>query len=104
VGTVFEHASVEADRALKIVDASIVHAHQVAAGRKRVQTTLGSLSERFLDEDSCRFDPRRRPLLVTLTSGQRHETTVVELSIEHSQGQAFVADTAYRENWSTSPS
>ncbi len=33
-----------------------------------------------------------------MPAGQRHETTVAEQLIEHAQGQAFVADTAYDSN------
>lgn len=41
------------------------------------------------------MDLRGRPLFVTLTPGQRHETTVAQQLIEHAQGRAFLADTAY---------
>lgn len=34
-------------------------------------------------------------MFVTLTPGQRHETTVAQQLIEHAQGRAFLADTAY---------
>lgn len=41
------------------------------------------------------MDLRGRPLFVTLTPGQRHETTVAQQLIEHAQCRAFLADTAY---------
>lgn len=40
-------------------------------------------------------DLRGRLLFVTLTPGQRHETTVAERIIEHAQARTFIADSAY---------
>jgi transposase len=40
-------------------------------------------------------DTKARPLYVTLTPGQQHESTVAEDLIDHSQGRAFIADTGY---------
>ena len=54
-----------------------------------------SLSRRFSTKIHVVVDLRGRPLFVTLTPGQRHETTVAQQLIEHAQGRAFLADTAY---------
>jgi transposase len=40
-------------------------------------------------------DTKARPLYVTLTPGQQHESTVAEDLIDHSQGRAFIGDTGY---------
>ena len=40
-------------------------------------------------------DARGQPLYVTLTPGQRHDSTVAEELITHARAKACVADTAY---------
>ena len=71
---IFESPRLDVDDEGSIVDASIVRAHQDAAGGRRVQTNcLGSLSRRFSTKIRVVVDLRGRPLFVTLTPGQRHE-------------------------------
>ena len=63
---------------------------------KGVQTNcLGRCRGGFSTKIHVVVDLRGRPLFVTLTPGQRHETTVAQQLIEHAQGRAFLADTAY---------
>jgi transposase len=40
-------------------------------------------------------DRQGRPLRVAVTPGQQHEATIAEQLIEHAQGNALMADTAY---------
>ncbi len=79
-----ESLQLDIDAEGSIVDASIVRAHPDAAG-------VGGFSTKI----HVVVDLRGRPPFVTLTPGQRHETTVAEQLIKHAQGRAFVADTAY---------
>jgi len=95
---IFKALQLEADDEGVIIDASVVRAHQDAAGGKG-----GSSAMRWvvLEVDSPRRSTpsstrRGGPLHVQLTPGQQHESTVAEAIIEnHARGKAFIADTGY---------
>ena len=94
-GCAFLSRWLDVDDEGSIVDASIVRAHQDAAGGKNQTNCLGRCRGGFSTKIHVVMDLRGRPLFVTLTPGQRHETTVAQQLIEHAQGRAFLADTAY---------
>lgn len=61
-----------------------------------VQTNcLGRCRGGFSTKIHVVVDLRGRPLFVTLTPGQRHETTVAQQLIEHAQGRAFLVARHY---------
>lgn len=93
---VFEELRVDVDPDGSMADATIVRAHQHAAGgkgddRNDIGRSRGGLSTKV----HALVGTLGQPLYVELTPGQRHEATVAEALIDHAHGEIFLGDTAY---------
>lgn len=84
-----------------ILDASIVRAHQDAAGgRGGMQVNaLGRSRGGFSTKIHVVVDIKGKPLAFRVTPGQQHEATVAEELLDFVPGRACLADGAYDADW-----
>ena len=93
----FKELAIEVDEVGSLLDATIVRAHQDAAGgkggvrRNHLGRSRGGVSTKIHAVTTT----QGRPLHVTLTQGHRHEALKAEELIEHARGRACIADSGY---------
>lgn len=94
---IFKALRLDVDELGSLADASVVRAHQGAAGGKRGirSNALGRSRGGFSTKVHAVPTTGGKPLHLALTAGQQHESTMAEGLLVHAEGKAFIADTGY---------
>lgn len=97
----FEYIQIEPDTELFMIDATIVRAHQCAAGYKKdsqVSEALGRSHGGFSTKIHALVDALGNPIKFILTAGQRQEITQAENLLQNINNTTIIGDKGYDSN------